>query len=77
MNCDVMASDVIITEANGDVTMRDVSKPVARKRYAPKKHSLAHLKGFLKSSLSVYSQTFTKMALILAITITILGVCLM
>ena len=73
MNCDVMVSDVIVTEANGDVTMRDVNKPIARKRYAPKKHSLAHLKGILKSSVSVYSQSFTKMALILVITITILG----
>ena len=53
--------------------MREVNKLVARKRYATKKHSLAHLKGFRKSLLSVHSQTFTKMALILAITITILG----
>ena len=45
--------------------MRDVNKPVARKRYAPK--------GFLKSSLSVYSQTFTKIALMLAVVISILG----
>ena len=68
-----MVSDVTVTEANCDVTMGDVNKPIARKRYAPKKHSLAQLKGFRKSSLSVHNQTFTKMALLLAIIITILG----
>ena len=73
MNCDVMMSDVIVTGTNGDVTIRNVNKPIARKRYAPMKHSLAHLKRFCKSSLSMHSQTFTKMALIVAITITILG----
>ena len=59
-NCDVTVSDVIVTEANGDITMRDVNKPIARKCYAPKKHSLVQLKGFRKSSLSVHNQTFTK-----------------
>ena len=64
-------SDVIVS----DVIIRDivVNKPVAGKRYAPKKHSLVHTKRFLKSSLSVYSQTFTKVALMLAIVISILG----
>ena len=66
---DVIVSDVI----DSDVIMRDVNKPVARKRYAPKKHSLVHTKGFLKSLLSVYSQTFTKVALMLAVVISILG----
>ena len=73
MNCDVMMSDVIVTGTNGDVTIRNVNKPIARKSYAPMKHSLAHLKRFHKSLLSMHSQTFTKMALIVAITITILG----
>ena len=66
-------SDVIVTELDSDVIIRYVNKPVARKRYAPKKHSLVHTKGFLKSSLSVCSQTFTKVALMLAIVISILG----
>ena len=63
---DVIVSDVIIRGV-------DVNKPVARKHYAPKKHSLVHTKGFLKSSLSVCSQTFTKVALMLAVVISILG----
>ena len=62
----VIVSDVIIRGV-------DVNKPVARKHYAPKKHSLVHTKGFLKSSLSVCSQTFTKVALMLAVVISILG----
>ena len=58
-----------------DVIIRgvDVNKPVARKRYAPKKHSLVHTKEFLKSTLSMSSQTFTKVALMLAVVISILG----
>ena len=71
-NCDVMVSDVTVTEANGDVTMRDVNKPIARKRYA-QKHSLVSKQGFIKSSVRVCSQTFTKVACILAIVISILG----
>ena len=65
-------SDVIVTEANGDVTMRDVNKPIARKRYA-QKHSLVSKKGFIKSLLRVCSRTVTKVTLILAIVISILG----
>ena len=63
-------SDVI-----SDVIIRgvDVNKPVARKRYAPKTHSLVHTKEFLKSTLSMCSQTFTKVALMLAVVISILG----
>ena len=45
---DVIISDVIIRGI-------DVNKPVARKRYAPKKHSLVHAKEFLKSTLSMSS----------------------
>ena len=63
---DVIISDVIIRGV-------DVNKPVARKRYAPKKHSLVHAKEFLKSTLSMSSQTFTKVALMLAVVISILG----
>ena len=58
---DVIVSDVI------------VNKPVARKHYAQKKHSLMSKKGFLKSTLSMYSQTFTKVVLMLAVVISILG----
>ena len=50
-----------------------VNKPVARKQYAQKKHSLVSTKGFLKSTLNVYNQTFTKVALMLAVVISILG----
>ena len=51
-----------------------VNKPVvARKQCAQKKHSLVSKKGFLKSTLSVCSQTFTKVALMLAVVISILG----
>ena len=73
-NCDVIVSDVIITEPDSDVITRDVevNKPVAGKRYA-QKHSLVSKKGFLKSSLRVCSRTFTKVALMLAIVISILG----
>ena len=73
-NCDVIVSDVIVTESDSDVIMRgvDINKPVARKRYA-QKHSFVSKKRFLKSSLSMYSQTFTKVALILAVVINILG----
>ena len=64
--------DVIVTESNGDVTRRNVNKPIAGKRYS-QQHSLLSKKGFIRSSLSVCSKTFTKMALILAIVISILG----
>ena len=73
-NCDVIVSDVIVTEPDSDVIIRDieVNKPVARKRYA-QQHSLVSKKGFIRSSLSMCSQTFTKVALMLAIIISILG----
>ena len=71
-NCDIIVSNVIITEPDSDVIIRDieVNKPIAGKRYA-QQHSLLSKKGFIRSSLSVCSQTFTKMALILAIVISI------
>ena len=72
---DVMVSGVI-AEPDNDVTIRDivdVNRPVARKRYAPRKQSLVHSKGILKSSLRVCSRTFTFIALILAIVISVVG----
>ena len=72
MNDDDIESDVI--KLDSDVTIRDIeaNKPIARKRYA-QKHSFVSKKGFLKSSLRVCSRTFTKVALMLAIVISILG----
>ena len=71
-NGDDIESDVI--KLDSDVTIREVevNKPIARKRYA-QKHSFVSKKGFLKSSLRVCSRTFTKVALMLAIVISILG----
>ena len=71
-NDDDIKSDVI--KLDSDVNIRDieVNKPIARKRYA-QKHSFMSKKGFLKSSLRVCSRTFTKVALMLAIVISILG----
>ena len=76
MNYDVMISDVIVTGTDNDVTRGDVNKPIARKRYTLTKHTKAQLKRFRDNSLSITSQIFTKMVLIIAITITILEVCL-
>ena len=42
-----MVSGVIATESNGDVTMQDVNKPIARKCYA-QKHSFVSKMGSLK-----------------------------
>ena len=74
-NCDLMVSDVIITESNSDVILRDVeaNKPIAGKRYL-QQNSLLSKKGFIRSSLSVCSKTFNKMALILAIVISVFGI---
>ena len=76
-NCDVIISDVMVsgvtvTELDSDVTRQDVNKPIARKRYA-QKHSFMSKMGLIKSSLRVCSRTFTKVAFILAIVISILG----
>ena len=72
---DVMVSGVIVASPDSDVTIRDleVNKTIARKRYAPRKQSLVHSKGSLKSLLRVCSQTFTFIALILAIVISVVG----
>ena len=61
-----------VTEHDNDATIRDtdVNKPIARKRYT-QKHSFVAIKGFVKSSLRICSQTFTKIAFILAIVISI------
>ena len=72
---DVMDSGVI-TPVNGDVTIRDiveVNTPIARKRYVPRKQSLMPSEGSFKSSLRVCSRTFTFIALLLAIIISISG----
>ena len=68
-NYDVMVDDDTL---NSDVINQDVKKPIARKRYA-QKHSLVSKEGFIRSSVRVCSQTFTKAACILAIVISILG----
>ena len=73
MNYDVMISDVIVTGTDDVVTGGDVNKLIARKRYTLTKHTKAQLKRFCDNSLSITSQIFTKMVLIIAITITILG----
>ena len=70
-----MVSGFIVASLDSDVTIRDleINKPIARKRYAPRKQSLVHSKGSLKSSLRVCSQTFTFIALILAIVTSVVG----
>ena len=68
-NYDVMINDDAL---NSDVINLDVNKPIARKRYA-QKHLFMSEKGFVKSSLRVCSRTVTKITLILAIIISILG----
>ena len=49
--------DVIIASSNSDVILRNVelNKPIARKRYVPRKRSLIPSEGSFKSSLRVYS----------------------
>ena len=39
---DVIVSGVIAAASIGDVTTRDINKPIARKRNAPRKQSLVH-----------------------------------
>ena len=62
--------DVISDGINKGV---DVNRLVARKRYATKKHSFAHTKEFLKSTLSMCRQTFTQVFVMFAAVISILG----
>ena len=72
---DVMDSGVIVASPNSDDILWnvEVNKPIARKRYAPRKQSLVHSKGSLESSLRVCSRTFTKITLLLAIVISVVG----
>ena len=72
---DVIVSGVIIASPDSDVTIREreINRPVASKRYAPRKQSLVHSEGSFKSSLRVCSQTFTLIALILSIIISVVG----
>ena len=73
-NDDVMVSGVIIASPNGDVTKPDLNcEPIARKHYVPKKQSFMPSGGCFKSSLTVCSQTFTCIALLIAIIISVLG----
>ena len=71
MNCDVMVDDATL---NSDVINRDdnVNKPVARKRYARREHSLVPKKEFIKIICSMCSETWTKVALILAIVMSVI-----
>ena len=73
-NYDIMASDVIITKASSDVILRnvEVNKLIAGKRYLLQRSFLAK-KRFVMSSLSMCGKTFTKIALILAIVISVFG----
>ena len=75
INDDALNSGVIVASPDSDVTIRDleVNKTIARKRYAPRKQSLVHSKGILKSSLRGCSRTFTKIMLLLATVISVFG----
>ena len=73
-NCPFL-SDVIVASSNSDDTLRDVrvNTLIARKRYLPRKRSLMHSEGSFKSSLRVCIRTFTFVALLLAIVISVSG----
>ena len=51
----------------------DVNRPIARKRYATTKHSFSHTKEFLKATLNICKQSFIKLAVILAVVISLIG----
>ena len=72
-NDDDIKCDVIEYDNDAIIRDTDVNKLIARKCYAPKKHSFVHIKEFLKSTLSMCSRTFTFIALILAIEISVVG----
>ena len=72
-NDDDIECDVIKHDNDATIRDTDVNKLIARKRYAPRKQSLVHSKGSLKSLLRVCRQTFTFIAFIYAIVISILG----
>ena len=71
LNYDVMADDATL---NSDVINRDnnVNKPVDRKRYVRREHSLVPKKEFLKSICSMCRKTWTNFALILVIVMSII-----
>ena len=73
-NHDDIKCDVIVA-GDSDVTIREreINRPVARKRFVPRKQSRVPLKGSFKSSLRVCSQTFTLIAFILSIMISVVG----
>ena len=73
-NYDVMGG-VIVASSNSDVILRnvDINKPIARKRYVTRKQSFMPSGGSFKSSLRVCSRTFTFIALLLAIIISVSG----
>ena len=68
MNYDVIDDATL----NRDVINPDINKPIARKRYEQKRSFRSKL-GCSKSLLRVYSQTFTLIALILSIIISVGG----
>ena len=70
-NYDDIECDVIVAE-NGDVARPDVNKDIARTRYV-QKHSFVSKIGYIKRSLRVYCQTVTRITLLLAIIINVLG----
>ena len=74
-NYDVIVSGVTVASPNSDVIFRNVeiNKPIARKHYVPRKRSLMPSGGSFKSLLRVCSRTFTFIALLLAIIISISG----
>ena len=72
-NNDDIKCDIIEYDNDAIIRDTDVNKLIARKCYAPKKQSFVHIKDFLKSTLSVCSRTFTFIALILAIEISVVG----
>ena len=71
---DVIVSGVTVASPDSDVTVREreINRPVARKRFV-RKHSFRSKLGCSKSSLRVYSQTVTLIALILSIILSIVG----
>ena len=71
-NYDDIECDVIIA-GNGDVTRPDLNKPIARKRYVPRKQLFMPSEESFKSSLRICSRTFTFIALLLATVISVLG----
>ena len=51
----------------------DVNRLIARKRYTTTKLSFSHTKEFLKATLNIYKQSFIQLAIISAVTISLIG----